>query len=155
MINSMVLSEQDVKSCCLEVIRKFMHSFQPDVVLALSKGGIIPGTYISQFIGRPLLVLNKNFMNEFLYNMLDGFENILIVDEINNSGSSFTEVSQGLAYVNKRSSNKKTFKYASLVENKATSFPAHYKSITLHGDEVWVWFPWEEWWKPGQSEFLE
>ena len=154
MIDNMVLNEQDVKSCCLEVIRKVHSNYKPDVILALSKGGLIPGVYISQFLGLPLLTLNKNFMNEFLYNMLEGFERILVVDEINNKGSSFTEVSQGLNYIKKRSANKIEFKFATLVENSLTTFPAHYKGITLHGTDTWVWFPWEDWWKPGQTEFL-
>ena len=134
------LSDVDVKNCLMDIIRQmYMDGFKPDVVVGLVRGGSVPANFISQFLDIPCYMVNK----EEEKHVLPKGNNVLVIDDINDSGKALTEISNYLSH-----EYDLNFKYATLVSNEASCFEVDYSSIIINKVEnnVWMVFPWENWW---------
>lgn len=134
------LSDVDVKNCLMDIIRQmYMDGFKPDLVVGLVRGGTVPAILISQFLDIPCYMVNKDEQNH----ILPYAKNILVIDDINDTGKELTEVSNYFSF-----SYEANFKYSTLISNVTSTFEVDYFSIDINKfeEEIWVIFPWENWW---------
>lgn len=134
------LSDVDVKNCLMDIIRQmYMDGFKPDVVVGLVRGGSVPANLLSQFLDIPCYMINKD---EETHLLPEG-SNILVIDDINDTGSALTEISS--YFLHEYEGN---FKYATLISNVSSSFEVDYYSIEINKieEDIWIVFPWENWW---------
>ena len=151
------VSENDVKLYTSQLIRLMvLDEFKPDYVLGFARGGILVANYISQWYDVPMYSINKhgpfsNSQDEWEYesfykkeiqaNILNQYKNILVVDDINDTGKTL---------INFKSTydNLERFKYGVLIENSASPFYTDYAGYFINKteDPSWVVFPWENWW---------
>lgn len=168
-----------VQGMVVEILRD-MHQQQwrPDYVVGLSRGGLIPAVMISHYLNIPMYSLKISlrdatgpesnlWMAEDAYGYVnydpmtsnDGTKNILVVDDINDSGATFNWLVkdwQSSCQPHDQDRWKSVWnhsvKFAVLVNNVASHFE---KKIDYSGQEInkleesnWIVFPWEQWWNP-------
>lgn len=134
------LNDVDVKNCLMDIIRQmYIDGFKPDVVVGLVRGGSHPANLLSQFLDVPCYMVNKD---EETHILPDG-KNILVIDDINDTGRAMMEISNYFA-----AEYEANFKYATLVSNVGSNFEVDYYSVEINKieEEIWVVFPWENWW---------
>ena len=135
------ISDDEVRGLTQEVVRQLvMTNFIPDLVVGLVRGGLVPANYISQYFECDLYALNK----QQLFSDLDNHDgNILIVDDINDTGKTFTDVN------NDASMFGIEVRYAALLDNAGSEFSVDYygREIDKVKDPCWIVFPWGSWWK--------
>jgi len=134
------LNDVDVKNCLMDIIRQmYMDGFKPDVVVGLVRGGSTPANLLSQFLDVPCYMINKD--EDHL--SLPSGRNVLVIDDINDTGKSLTDISNFFT-----SEYESSFKYATLVSNVGSTFEVDYYSVEINKieEEVWIVFPWENWW---------
>lgn len=139
-MKQLYLNDVDVKNCLMDIIRQmYIDGFRPDMVVGMVRGGSLPANYLSQFLDIPCYMINK----EEKETTLPPDKKVLIIDDINDTGATFTEICN---YFSHGFPNE--FKYASLVSNLGSSFEVDYYSIEINKVEepLWVVFPWENWW---------
>lgn len=133
------LSDDEVRGLTQELIRQLvMTNYVPELVVGLARGGLVPANYISQFFDCNFYALNKQ--EQFPeYNEIG---NILIVDDINDTGKTFTDVNNDLSIIGIE------VRYASLLDNASSDFTVDYygREIDKAKDPSWIVFPWENWW---------
>lgn len=137
------LNESQVKEYAADLIRQMgVDGYKPDIVIGLTRGGLVPANLISQYFNVPMIAVNKNLdipQSEILN------KKVLVVDDINDTGETLTQVNNLLFDV--------FVKYATLVTNLPSPFEVDYsaKEINKVEDPSWIVFPWENWWKPHES----
>lgn len=135
------ITDEEVKGYTQEIIRQLvLTNFVPDLVVGLARGGLVPANYISQFFECDFYALNKQ---EQFPELKDFNGNILIVDDINDTGKTFTDVNNDLSLLGIE------VRYAALLDNAGSEFTVDYygREIDKVKDPCWVVFPWESWWK--------
>lgn len=123
------------------------HPTKFDCIIGITRGGLVPATYISHQLDIPMFTLDvstkkSNTHNAIAYeNMIEIIthaelnNNPLIIDEINDSGNTFSMLENW-------NSGRYYFTYAALYERIGTKFKADIVGAEVHHD-LWVEFPWE------------
>ena len=155
----------DVERQTQEIIRQmYLDDFHPDYVVGLTRGGLIPANLISQYLEVPMHALKVSLRDDEqcesnCWMAEDAFQGsqILIVDDINDSGATINWIRQdwqgsnlpndagwadvwggnvriAVLYNNESSSNEVDVSYAAEHVNKLET-------------PQWIVFPWEEWWR--------
>lgn len=167
-MNKLNLDWNNVQGLCLEICREIQLSgWMPDYVVGITRGGCTPAVLISQYLGVRCEMLKVSLRDggdtesncwmaedSFGYDM-ESPKNILIVDDINDSGETLRWIQQDW-----RSSCRAndpaweeiwgtTTRTACLVDNSTSRFQIDYAGMNINKleDNVWVVFPWEDWWK--------
>jgi hypoxanthine phosphoribosyltransferase len=137
-------------------------NWRPEYVVGLVRGGTIPATMISHYFNIPMHTLKVSFrddedtesncwMAEDAYNRL----NILVVDDINDSGKTLNWLMkdwEGGCFPNDEAGWKKVWghsvRFLSLVNNATSKSQVQYTGMTINKaqNNVWIEFPWENWW---------
>lgn len=143
------------------IIREMViDDFRPDFIVGLTRGGLFTAMYLSHYFNLPMktlhIALRDHFTVEFNKELADNAfagKKILIVDDINDTGSTFTmlrEIWEGF-YTNKWRDDiwNNTTKFAVLIDNLASKSDIDYCGIEINKDEKpeWCVFPWEAWWR--------
>jgi|TARA_Y100000816_G_C25647631_1_gene344501 hypoxanthine phosphoribosyltransferase len=138
----------DMKTALSKIISQIESSnFTPEIIFSINRGGCIPGVYLSHAINVQHKVIDVQLRDdtnspnlEPLTNIILVYNNILIIDDINDTGSTFNFIKKSF-----ENHNKKLY-YASLIENKTSSFKVNFfgKIIDKSVDPKWIVFPWEE-----------
>lgn len=139
-MKQLYINDKQVKGYLLEIFRQMsLDNFKPDVVVGLVRGGSVPANYVSQYFDIPCLMLNKDFDSI----SLEGYKKVLVIDDINDSGTALTEVND---YFYSLGIND--VKYATLLSNEGSAFTVDYQGTSINKieDPCWVVFPWENWW---------
>jgi len=171
------LTWQDVEKQVQEILRQLhQDQWRPDYVVGLTRGGLIPANLISQYLDCRMETLKVSLRdgNEcesnlwmaedaFGYPVHDamcsdnGRKNILIVDDINDSGATLNWIMQD--WPSGCLPNDECWKevwgnnvrVAVLVDNEAsiTTMPINYSAMDINKaeEDSWIVFPWEDWWK--------
>lgn len=177
------LTYRDVESLTQDILRQMnKDSWIPDYVVGITRGGLLPAVLISQYLNVPMETLkvslrdadcppeHNTWMSEdaFGYNNMGRMigstpasdttlrKNILIVDDINDSGATLNWIKQDWqescrpfdeAWNDIWNNN---VRFAVLIDNQASE----YKRIDYSGlqinkleDPRWVNFPYEDWWR--------
>ena len=133
---------RDVSSLCRNIV---LDKFDPQVIVGLSRGGLVPGVMMSHWFNKPFKqAALRDFQEWENYLPRKTDERVLIVDDICDSGETFEKISE---YIHKNNS-KCDVRFASLIWNNEVDFEPHYYSQEMAKDSqnIWVVFNWEQWW---------
>jgi len=156
------VSWNDVQRQVQELVRQmWADRWVPDYVVGITRGGLTPANLISQYLNVPMHTLKVSLRDDDtdcesnLWMQGDAVDslNILIVDDINDSGATLNwiqddwgpEVDWG-----------RNVRVAVLYDNEASDsihtpdYSA--ESINKVSDPQWIVFPWEEWWRRWNPE---
>jgi hypoxanthine phosphoribosyltransferase len=116
-------------------------NFKPDIVIGLSRGGIVPALLVSHYFNCECYIRNKE---DTLFEVEFPQRNILVIDDINDSGNTLTAVNHELY----QDLELREIKYATLINNESSSFTVDFSGIDFNRLEQsdWFDFPWEKWW---------
>jgi len=169
---------QDIENQTQEILRQLqLDAWRPDYVVGLTRGGLVPATLISQYLEVSMHTLSVSLRDSdsgpesnlwmaedaFGYPVYDamcssdGRKNILIVDDINDSGATLNWIKQdwpsGCLPNDDRWNDvwDNNVRVAALVNNEASAsnLTVRYSAIDLNKaeEDVWICFPWEDWWR--------
>ena len=113
--------------------------FIPDVVVGISRGGLIPGVMISHKLEipfKPVHASTRDFPHWENYLPKPKDEKILIVDDICDSGETFVRLSE---YIRDNINFECDVRFASLWWNNECEFKPHYFIRDLAKDTAGVW----------------
>jgi xanthine phosphoribosyltransferase len=124
--------------------------WQPDYVIGIGRGGLVPAVYISHQLDLPMLSVDHSskvpgFADELLGKVAeksrDGTK-LLVVDDINDSGGTIDYIRRLLAAVGCEAGN---LRFAVLISNSRSKVSVDYWSRTIdrNEDKRWFVFPWE------------
>jgi hypothetical protein len=165
MVKMVYYSQEMIKSFVLGIMRQlYQDRWVPDYIVGINRGGLTPALMLSHFMDLPMHTLDVRlrdgsspesnlWMAEDAYG--PEFKNILIVDDINDSGATFNWIVKDwesscfpgtkqwdLVWGN-------SVRFAVITENLSSEFDGvayGATEINKAEDDVWIVFPWEEWW---------
>ena len=167
-MNKLIINQQELNGLVNKICRDIIISdWRPDYVVGLSRGGLVPAVMISHYLNIPMRPLQVSLrdggdcvsdlgMAEDAFGHLENLKNILIVDDINDTGATFNWIMKD--WPSGCFPNDPTWeevwndnvRFAVLVDNLASKCeaPMDYvgKEINKAENDVWVDFPWEDWW---------
>lgn len=162
--------EQQVQTLCRE-----LHSDQwyPDYIVGITKGGLVPATMIAHYLHCRMETLKISlrdggecesnlWMAEDAFGYQDGKsvpelrKNILIVDDINDSGATLNWIREDWpsgCMPNDPDWNsiwghnvRVACLYNNAASNSMTRVSYYAKQINKRERDEWIVFPWENWW---------
>lgn len=165
MKNKLIIDYAEYKNLVADICRQISISgWTPDYIVGLTRGGLTAAVMISHYFNKPCNTLQVSLKD---WNMTetnawmaeDAFNgvNILIVDDINDSGATINWILndwQGSAYPNSQTWEhvwNKNVKFAAIVDNIASKCDVKIdyvgQEINKAENNVWVEFPYENFWK--------
>jgi hypoxanthine phosphoribosyltransferase len=155
---------QQVEGACLEIARQMSQddNWKPEYIVGITRGGLIPAVLLSQYTGIPMKSLDVSLrdggdtvsncgMSEDAY---DG-KNILIVDDINDQGSTIAWIKKDWRSSSLPSAIRwdndiwhKTVRFATLTNNLASKECVDYNvwEVNKAEEDCWLVYPWEDFW---------
>jgi len=123
-----------------------MGDWEPEAIVGLTRGGLIPAVQFSHMFNVKLYTLNISLRDgkapstKFNWKQLEKYDRILIVDDINDSGATLHEVHNqfyGNALMNPR--------FATLLSKRSSQMDVDYagEHINTSKENDWIVFPWE------------
>ena len=169
-MNKIYYTWSDVEHHTQEILRQIcLDSWQPDYVVGLTRGGLVPANLISQYLGCRMETLKVSLRDDTecesnLWMAEDAFghemdqpKNILIVDDINDTGATLNYIREDwpsgcfpddARWTEVWGSNVRV---AVLVDNESSKseIPVSYSAVDINKAEQdsWIVFPWEQWWQ--------
>jgi len=135
---------QQVQNMVQDILRQTRDK-QFDAVVGLTRGGLTPAVLVSQYLDIPMHTLKvslRDHQEKESLKVLDKLsgQRVLVIDDINDTGAT-------LNYIKEHWIGNLT--YAVLINNEASDADVDYSSININKmeDDVWIVFPWEDWWK--------
>lgn len=163
---------EQVEGACLEIVRQMQQdNWRPDYIVGITRGGAIPAVLISQFLNVPMNALKVSLRDD-----LDGTEsntwmaedaygyngpvglpmakNILVVDDINDSGDTIAWIKQdwqSSCLPNDKRWNHvwgQNVRFATLTSNMASKETVDYAvwEVNKSEEDCWLVYPWEDFW---------
>jgi uncharacterized protein len=166
MIKKHYYSWQDIETMCTSIVNQmYTDNWRPDYIVGLTRGGNIPATIISNMTGIRCEALKVSLRDDEMgpesncWMAEDAFgynkepTNILIVDDINDTGATFNWImkdwqSSCLPGDDKwQSVWNNNVRFATLTDNLASEFTEHCAytchEINKSEEDVWLVYPWE------------
>lgn len=186
MTKKVYYKNDDVKSWVHNIIRQMCaDSWKPDYIVGLTRGGLIPATMLSHYLNVRMETLKVSLRDDCgcgpetncwmpedalgYSSVFDGEvdvetwkpenrKNILIVDDINDSGHTLKWIRQDWEASVAGVATKEDWdqiwgnnvRVAVCINNDASEFKdVDYTALTINKleDPVWIVFPWENWWE--------
>jgi hypoxanthine phosphoribosyltransferase len=157
-------SNKDLEKDLSEITRQISVSgWKPDVVIGPGRGAFVMGVMLSHYFEVPFhgfewqtrdheMIKESTRLETILskYSM----QNILLVDDINDSGSTLLGMSGVVSEWDSTENNNnlmlhESLKYATLFDKESSNFSnVEFTANRVKPDEEkWIVFPYEEWWK--------
>lgn len=140
-----------------EILRQMQQqSWLPDYIVGITRGGLIPATFISQYLNRPMHALKVSLRGvepdceSNLWMQEDAVNGckILIVDDINDNGATINWIRQDWG---SEIPWNRTVRIAVLYDNESSqaSITPDFFALSINKADVdeWIDFPWESWWR--------
>lgn len=116
----------------------------PDIVIAPQRGGLYVGAALSYYFECEFKCLDlKSCSPNFFYVIgEDNDKQILVCDDINDTGNTFKKIGE---MVDSMPNLSARVHYAALIENTESGFVCDFagRTVTKQGSEPWYIFPWE------------
>jgi hypoxanthine phosphoribosyltransferase len=163
------IAESDLNGAVHRIMRDMAKEhWRPDYVVGITRGGLVPAVMISQYLEVKMHTLDISFRDDDLgpesnlWMAEDAFgynsppKNILIVDDINDTGRTLNFIKEDWPSGCLPSDDKwdtvwhNNVRFATIVDNQASEFKnVDYTGLTInkHENPSWVVFPWEQWWE--------
>jgi len=170
---------QDVEAQTQEILRQITRdNWRPDYVVGLTRGGLVPANLISQYLECRMETLKVSlrdgeqcetncWMAEDAFGYAGNGEgtttdpyfrkNILIVDDINDTGATLNWIREDWMSSCFATSPVwdsiwgNNVRVAVLVDNESSKseIPITYSAVDLNKaeEDCWIVFPWESWWQ--------
>lgn len=140
-----IISVDEINYALKEIVKQIdISGFEPEIIVSINRGGCIPGVYLSHFLNKPHKMVDiKSIDNlKISLNTLKKFKSALIVDDINDTGKTFTIIKETFDNTNA------DIRYAALINNisSKTKIEYHGQIINKKENPIWYVFPWENWW---------
>ncbi len=141
---------RDVNTLCRDIT---LDKFDPQVIVGISRGGLLPGVMMSHWLQKPFKPVKASLRDfpeweDYLPRKTD--ERVLIVDDICDSGETFTKMSSHIKgpRLNQPLELPTEVRFASLWWNNECDFEPHYyaQECAKDSEDIWIHFPWEHWW---------
>ena len=171
---------QDVENQTQEILRQItVDGWRPDYVVGLTRGGLVPANLISQYLGCRMETLKVSlrvgeqqetncWMAEDAFGYADNNnegtttdpyfrKNILIVDDINDTGATLNWIRQD--WMSSCFATSPVWdsiwghnvRVACLYDNESSQseLDVQYSAVTINksAEDAWIVFPWESWWQ--------
>jgi len=164
-MNYINITDQEHKNLVADIVRQItLSDWRPDYIVGITRGGLTAATMISHYLDVPMQTLKISLRDEEdgcesnLWMAEDAYngKNILVVDDINDSGSTINWLTEdwpsGCHPYNERWVNvwNNNVRFAVVVDNTASSCKLKMDYV---GREVtkqpldWIVFPYESWWR--------
>lgn len=164
MTNKVYYTDKQIDGLIHNIMRQIVKDqWVPDYIVGINRGGLVPAVKISHYLNINLETITVSlregedrcesncWMAEDAY---DG-KRILIVDDINDTGATLEWIKKDWALSAYREDPKwegiwnESVRFATLIDNDASSTEVNYigESINKAENDVWVVFPWENWWE--------
>lgn len=137
--------------------------WRPNIIVGLSRGGLTTAVMLSHYFNASLVPLDVSLRdtlmgpesNVWLPEEAVKGSNILIVDDINDSGATINWIKQdwesSVANDDMSALWGDRIRIATLFDNEASraELDVDYSAETINksDDDVWLVFPWENWWE--------
>ena len=141
---------RDVNTLCRDIT---LAKFDPQVIVGISRGGLLPGVMMSHWLQKPFKPVKAALRDfpeweDYLPKKTD--ERVLIVDDICDSGETFTRMKSYIKgpRLNQPMELPTEVRFASLWWNNECDFEPHYyaQECAKDSEDIWIHFPWEHWW---------
>jgi hypoxanthine phosphoribosyltransferase len=133
----------DVLTMCHNLAHD-ISKFKPDMIVGITRGGLLPALHLSHALDRPMETVMwqtretvKQEHSEYIQQAIDSLKRVVFVDDINDTGRTFNEISK--AYHCERPN----VRFTSLVKKVGTTYPDGKAALTI-SDKRWIVFPWEK-----------
>ena len=162
MIKKHIYDWTDVERMVTHIITEMYNdNYRPDYIVGLTRGGLVPAIMMSNRTGIPMYTLDvrlrdrdglqiKTESNEWMPTDAFNGKNILIIDDINDSGATFNWITNDWASKYPDADIQKIWdnnvRFAVLTENMASEFGnVRYQAHEVNKAEkdVWLVYPWE------------
>ena len=123
-------------------------NWSPNVIISINRGGCVPGIYLSHRLNLKHKVIDIQFRDsnrspdlKIVKQKIKRFNNILLVDDINDSGKTLKTIYDLINAYSKKIYN------ATLIYNQESIIKTDFygRMIKRSEDKNWYIFPWEEW----------
>jgi len=143
-INTMAVWVQTWEEVQSEYIR-----WSPSTIISIARGGLIPGVHLSHLLGiknMPIVWQTRDGNIRESPPLISDNHQILIVDDINDSGETFTQIMNDIRTNNHHldaDKIKRNVKTMSIFTRTSSTFRVDFSPNTLDND-FWIYFPWEK-----------
>ncbi len=123
-------------------------NWTPEVIISINRGGCVPGIYLSHRLNLNHKVIDIQFRDsnrppdlKMVKQKIKKFDDILLVDDINDSGKTLKTIYDLINAYSKNIYN------ATLIYNQESKIKTDFygKIIRRSKDKNWYVFPWEKW----------
>lgn len=162
-----VITDSDFKGLVTELCRQIaVSNWRPDYIVGITRGGLTPAVMISHFFNIQMHSLDVSLRDSDispesnLWMAEDAFngKNILLIDDINDQGSTLNWIINDWALSTLRTTEywkkniwNKNVKVAVVVDNLSSKseISVDFAAMEINKDEnpEWLDFPYERWWK--------
>lgn len=161
------IDNTELKGYVHSILRQMaVEHWRPDYVVGITRGGLTPAVLISQYLDVKMHTLDVSFRDDDmgpesnLWMAEDAFgyqaekKNILIVDDINDTGRTLNYIKEDWPSGCFPQGEwdrvwHNNVKFAVIVDNQASEFKTvDYAGLIInkHEEPSWIEFPWEQWW---------
>ena len=173
-MSNIVIDNKKLKSLVSNICRDIMLTgYKPDYIVGLTRGGLVPATMISHYLDVPMHALkislrDHEFTESNCWMAEDAFgyeysdapasdnskKNILIVDDINDSGNTFNYLMDDWKTICLPNDDRwndiwnNNVRFGVLVDNCSSRCNVKMDYVGMDNDtpDQWIEFPWEKWW---------
>jgi hypoxanthine phosphoribosyltransferase len=175
-MNKTYINNREYKGLVSQLGRKIATSaWRPDYIVGITRGGLYPALLLSHYLDVPMQTLSVQLRDSemgpesnlwmaehaFGYHSVDGMrgasnptlrKNILLVDDINDSGETFNWIMQDweAGCLPKDPAWDEIWNHNVTIDNLASKCRVKMdfagKEINKEETPEWIVFPWEEWW---------
>jgi hypoxanthine phosphoribosyltransferase len=159
-MKKLYLSNKQIKKSVHNIIAQmYADSWRPDYIVGITRGGLVPAVLVSHLTGIKMYTLDvrlrdgeyDNESNCWMAEDAHAGKKILIVDDINDSGATLEWIKKdwnSSVYNMEDTVWGNSVRFATIVNNLASPFNINYSCIEINKaeEDVWVVFPYEEWW---------